>query len=176
MDGGRPLTSLASGFLSLLPSRIDPIDQATATRLAEQTLDLIALVFSLEADQAVTLSSPRDAARYRLKAVIETQLCDPALKPADVAAAAGISVRYANDLLSVDGISVGRYVLHRRLERSRRALEDPAQARRTVGEIAYAWGFSDLSHFIRRFRAAYGMTPGDYRRRAQEQAAARTAE
>jgi AraC-like DNA-binding protein len=37
-----------------------------------------------------------------------------------------------------------------------------------IGEIAFSWGFSDLSHFVRRFRAAYGMTPGDYRRRACE--------
>jgi AraC-like DNA-binding protein len=176
MDVGRPIAGLVSGFLSLLPSRIDAVDNATASRLAEQTLDLIALVFSLEADQAATLSSQRDVARYRLKAVIETRLCDPTLTPAAVAAAAGISVRYANDLLALDGFSVGRYVLHRRLERSRQALEDPAQARRTVGEIAYAWGFSDLSHFVRRFRGAYGLTPGDYRRRALERTATRASE
>jgi AraC-like DNA-binding protein len=82
-------------------------------------------------------------------------------------------VRYANDLLSQEGSSIERYVLHRRLERCRQALEDTAQANRMIGEIAFAWGFSDLSHFGRRFRAAYGMTPGDYRRRGREQEPAR---
>jgi AraC-like DNA-binding protein len=37
-----------------------------------------------------------------------------------------------------------------------------------IGGIAFDWGFSDLSHFGRRFRAAYGMTPGEYRRHARE--------
>jgi AraC family transcriptional regulator, positive regulator of tynA and feaB len=79
-------------------------------------------------------------------------------------------VRYANDLLSQEGSSIERYVQRRRLERCRRALEDPKQAHRLIGEIAFAWGFSDLSHFSRRFRATYGMTPSDYRRRASLQA------
>ena len=77
-------------------------------------------------------------------------------------------MRYANALLSQVGFSVERYILHRRLEHCRQALEDLAQARRMIGEIAFSWGFSDLSHFGRRFRAAYGLTPGDYRRRAQQ--------
>jgi AraC-like DNA-binding protein len=168
MDAGRPLTGIASVFLSMLPSRIDAVDKLTASRLADQALDFIALALSLEAGQTATLASARATALFRLKAVIDARLCDPALKPATVAAAAGISVRYANDLLSEEGFSVARYILHRRLERCRRALEDPAQAGRMIGEIAFSWGFSDLSHFVRRFRAAYGMTPGDYRRRACE--------
>ncbi|MEO8421788.1 MAG: AraC family transcriptional regulator, partial [Hyphomicrobium sp.] len=30
------------------------------------------------------------------------------------------------------------------------------------------WGFSDHSHFTRRFRAEFGMAPGDWRRALQE--------
>jgi AraC-like DNA-binding protein len=122
-------------------------------------------------EQTARPSSRREIALYRLKAMIEARLCDPALKPAAAAAAAGISVRYANDLLSQEDYSIERYILHRRLERARRALENPSQARRSIGEIAFAWGFSDLSHFVRRFRFTYGLTPGDYRRRAKERAA-----
>ncbi len=167
MDAGRPLTGLASAFVSMLPSRIDAVDKSIEPRLAEQALDLIALAFSIEADQTAVLSSVRATALIRLKAAIEARLCDAALKPAVAAAAAGMSVRYANDLLSQEGFSVERYILHRRLERCRRALEDPTQAYRMIGEIAFSWGFSDLSHFGRRFRTAYGITPGECRRRAQ---------
>ena len=42
---------------------------------------------------------------------------------------------------------------------------DPRRAHRTIGEIAFAWGFSDLSHFGRRFKAEFGVSPGEYRRR-----------
>jgi AraC family transcriptional regulator, positive regulator of tynA and feaB len=172
MDVCRPLVGLTSGFLSLLPSHIDALERSAASPLAEQTLDLIALAFSMESGKPVTLASSRAVALYRLKAVIEAQLCDPALKPAAVASAAGVSIRYANVLLSQEGSSIERYILRRRLERARRTLEDPNQAQRLVSEIAFAWGFRDLSHFARKFRIAYGLTPGDCRRRAQERAGA----
>jgi AraC-like DNA-binding protein len=169
MCASNPLTGLAAEFLALLPARLDALTGPSGSLVAEQALDLIALAYSSEAsERGVTLSSPRFVALLRLKSVVESRLRDPELKPATVAAAAGISVRYANDLLSHEGFSVVRYIQHRRLERCRQALEDAAQVHRLISEIAFAWGFSDLSHFIRRFRTAYGMTPGDYRRRAQE--------
>jgi AraC-like DNA-binding protein len=36
-------------------------------------------------------------------------------------------------------------------------------AHRHVSEIAFAWGFNDLSHFGRVFREHYGMPPRDWR-------------
>ncbi len=108
-------------------------------------------------------------ALMRLKSVIDTRISDPSLRPADAAAAAGISVRYANALLAEENSSVQRYILRRRLEHCRRAIEDPLQSHRMIGEIAFSWGFSDLSHFSRRFRAEFGMTPGELRRSRQQQ-------
>jgi AraC-like DNA-binding protein len=37
-----------------------------------------------------------------------------------------------------------------------------------VSEIAYGWGFSDMTHFGRRFKAAYGLLPSEYRRANRE--------
>jgi AraC-like DNA-binding protein len=165
----KPIAELASGFLRLLPERLDALEARASAAIAEQAIDLIALTFSTETSQGgITLSSPRAVTLLRLKSAIEARLVDPYLKPAAAAAAAGLSVRYANALLALEGFSIERYILHRRLEHCRRALEDPAQAHRTIGEIAFQCGFSDLSHFGRRYRAAYGMAPGDYRRRTQE--------
>ena len=84
-----------------------------------------------------------------------------------MAAAAGVSVRYANAVLAKNGTSIVRLIWARRLEHCRRALEDPSQVRRTVSEIAYGWGFSDLTHFGRRFRMTYGSLPSEYRRLAK---------
>jgi len=172
MEARRPLAGLTSGLLSMLPTRIESLGSVARSKLAEQALDMIALTFSLEGCRAgVNLSSCRATTLLRLKAAIECRLQDPELKPAVAAAAAGISVRYANDLLSQESSSVERYILHRRLERCRRALEDRDQDGRLIGEIAFGWGFSDLSHFARRFRAAYGFAPSDYRASAQERTA-----
>lgn len=106
----------------------------------------------------------RAAASRRVKTAIEQHLSDPDLKPVTAAAAARISVRYANQLLSAAGTSLERYILDRRLERCRLALDDPAQAHRTIGEIALSWGFADLSRFGRRFKEKYGRSPREYRR------------
>ena len=163
-----PIAGLASEFLAQLCSRLDSLDGPAGAPLAEQALDLIALAFSAELGQAVpALSSPRATALLRLKATIDARLSDPNLRPAEAAAAAGISVRYANDLLAEENFSLERYIMHRRLERCRCALEDPLQSHRMIGEIAFSWGFSDHSHFTRRFRAAFGMTPGECRRSLQ---------
>jgi AraC-like DNA-binding protein len=166
MEARNPISGLASGFLAMLAERIDELNGPAADKLAEQALDLIALALSAETDKgAVTVSSPRAVALLRLKAAIESRLCDPELKPAAAAAAAGISVRYANALLAQEGTSLERHILHRRLERCRRDLDDPAQAHRMIGDIAFNWGFSDVSHFGRSFKAQLGCSPSDYRRR-----------
>jgi AraC family transcriptional activator of tynA and feaB len=163
----QPVAGLAAEFLTMLAARNGTIEGPAKARLADQALDLIALALTA-GDGTPALSSPRASALLRLKMAIDTRLSDPNLKPAEAAAAAGISVRYANDLLAEENSSIERYILHRRLERCRSALEDPLQAHRMIGEIAFSWGFSDHSHFTRRFRAAFGMTPGDCRRLLQE--------
>jgi len=162
-----PVAELATGFLSMLTARMDSLDATVRSRVAEQALDLIALAFYDGSENAPALSSPRASALLRLKVAIDARLSDPGLKPTEAAAAAGISVRYANDLLSEEDTSVERHILRRRLERCRRALEDPLQMHRMIGEIAFSWGFSDQSHFTRRFREEFGMTPGDCRQRVQ---------
>ncbi len=169
MNPQSPLVGLASGFLSLLPARIESLDYPACAKISNQVLDLVALAMAAETHQTgTTLSSPRTSALLRLKTVTESRLSDPTLGPTSVAHAAGISVRYANVLLAQEGSSLQRYIVQRRLERCREALDDPHQAQRLVGDIAFSWGFSDLSHFGRRFKAAFGLSPRDYRQRSQE--------
>jgi AraC-like DNA-binding protein len=164
MDSRKPLAGLALGFLAMLPERIDTLDTAAAEKISELTIDLVMLTFAAESEARVTLSSRRAVMLTFLKAAIEARLHDPELKPAVAAAAAGISVRYANTLLAPEDTGLEGYIIRRRLERCRRVLEDPAQANRMIGDIAFSWGFSDLSHFIRRFKAEFGCSPGEYRK------------
>lgn len=162
----KPVAALASGFLAMLAARADAIDGSAGAKLVQQALDLVALAFEAECmSGAGALSSSRSTTLLRLKAIIEARLYDPALKPALAAAAAGISVRYANALLAQEGTSLERFIMLRRLQHCRQALEDPAQASRTVTDIAYSCGFSDVSHFTRRFKAQFGCSPGECRLR-----------
>ncbi len=159
---------LTADFIRMIPDRIDQLRAREKAQIGEQLLDLVALALAAECGKdRPALSSARATALLRLRTEIERRLSDPSLDPSKAAAAAGISVRYANALLASDGTSLERLIVSRRLERCRLALEDPAQAHRAIGEIAYAWGFSDLSHFNRRFKAAFGSSPREHRKQRQ---------
>ncbi len=160
------LGGLVSEYIRLLPSRIETLQPLEKARIAEHVLDLVALSLAAEGGKdRPALSSARAVALLRLRSAIEARLDDPSLAPETAAAAAGISVRYANALLAEEGLSLQRLIVARRLERCRMALADAQQAHRGVGEIAYAWGFSDQAHFTRRFKAAYGCSPSDFRKK-----------
>jgi AraC-like DNA-binding protein len=160
---------LASGYLAMIPDRVNALQPGVRNQIAEHLLDLAALALAAGTGKdRPPLSSGRALVLLHLRMAIENRLTDDTLDPSTAAAAAGISVRYANALLLQQGTSLERLIVSRRLEHCRRALEDPAQSQRTIGEIAYAWGFSALSHFGRRFKAEFGCSPGDYRRRRQD--------
>ncbi|WBB82533.1 helix-turn-helix domain-containing protein [Micromonospora sp. WMMD882] len=83
-----------------------------------------------------------------------------------MAAAHAVSPRYLHGLFEQQGLTVAGWIRRSRLERCRHDLADPRQRRRTVQAIAARWGFTSDAHFSRLFRAAYGVTPGEYRRQA----------
>jgi AraC family transcriptional regulator, positive regulator of tynA and feaB len=93
---------------------------------------------------------------------VDANIADPELSPTKVAAHFRISPRYLHKLLEESGKSFGRVVLERRLERS--ATDILAAGPHTaISEVAYRWGFNDLSHFSRTFRQRYGCSPSEFR-------------
>ena len=125
---GNPVSTLAMGFVEMLPQQSKTLDAIASLNIAEQALDLIALALSThQRVEGASLSSPRAIALLRLKATVERLLIEPGLKPERIATEAGISVRYAN--------SVHR-ALHQRASpsalpsRTRRLPAGPPQHRR----------------------------------------------
>lgn len=108
-----PAAALASGFLGMLPERLDALaGSTTGANIANQALDLLALAFAAHAPTGrASLTSRRAVALLTLKATIESRLCDPTLKPANAVAAAGISIRFANSLLAEEGTSLERFII-----------------------------------------------------------------
>ncbi len=62
------------------------------------------------------------------------------------------------------GLPPGRYFKFQRLNCARQLLEGTFLS---VKEITYKAGFSDVSHFVRDFKKAFGFTPRNYRLSAQ---------
>jgi len=164
ISGCDPRFGSTSSFVAMLP-RIDGSITCAAEEMAkDQALDVIAWsLLNAAALPKSRVSAARSIALLNVRTAIETRLCNPALDPQTVAEAAGISVRYANALLAEQSTSITRLIRTRRLMRCQVALEDPLQAHRTIGDIAYGWGFSDMTHFGRSFKAMYGVSPQYYR-------------
>ncbi|KAA9150723.1 helix-turn-helix domain-containing protein [Amycolatopsis acidicola] len=100
----------------------------------------------------------------RVRDHIEANLGDPALSPATVAAAHGISVRQLHVLFQGTGSTVSAWIRDRRLEHCRRDLADPLLPHVPVAAVAARWGFPGASHFGAAFKRATGQTPAQYRR------------
>jgi AraC family transcriptional activator of tynA and feaB len=157
--------ALLSAYLAALPSCVDTLDRAAQQIAQDHVIDLLGMSLLVATHRSRPgVSSARMIALLKIRAAIEARLSDPALNAATVAVAAGISQRYANTVLSGEGTSLRRLIFTRRLARCRSALEDPLQRHRTVSDIAYRWGFSDMTHFGRAFRAAYGLLPSEFRK------------
>jgi len=154
---------LMSSLLVMLPSLAGKMNSTSEEMVGSHALDLIALSLAktMEAE-CPRVSSAKALVLLSVRSVIEARLRDPSLDAQAVADAVGVSVRYVNDVLADHDTSIMRLIQERRLARCRYALQDPNQAHRTVSEIAYGWGFSDMTHFGRRFRKAYGILPSEY--------------
>jgi AraC family transcriptional regulator, positive regulator of tynA and feaB len=157
-------TGLLSDFLRVLPAHTEALT-ATAAQVSDQLLDLLAAgLWKLGGDEIPRFASSRALLRMQLRAVIERSVEDHTINARGIAGSVGIGLRYANAILSDADTSVGRLLQARRLEHCRRALADPLKMHRSISDIAYSLGFTDMTHFGRRFRQAFGVLPSDYRR------------
>lgn len=129
-------------------------------------LDLVALSLSRRSRaQTAEAANFADATALALRRAVHERLSEQGLTVATVAAAVGISERYVHKLFERSGSTFSDYVMDRRLDGAARDLNDPTMANRTIGAIAFDWGFSDLSHFARRFKQRFGCRPRDWRGR-----------
>jgi AraC-like DNA-binding protein len=142
------------------------LTEADSIRLFGVLLELVAVALSRRG-RARTMEAAGvvDARALVLRRVVEARLHEPGLTVADVAAEVGISERYVHKLMARSGTSFMDYVIDRRLDGAAKDIVDPAMKCRPIGTIAFDWGFSDLSHFTRRFKQRFGCRPRDFRAR-----------
>ena len=132
--------------------------------IGQATTDLVraALVSAIDEEP-----SRRDGWQQSLTSLVKTyiaqHLADPNLGAEPIARAMYISVRQLYKLWEAEPRPLGQWILERRLDAARRALSSPRGRNQTVAAIARRWGFADSTHFSRRFRQAYGMSPREWR-------------
>ncbi|MFQ6146951.1 helix-turn-helix domain-containing protein [Streptomyces seoulensis] len=155
-------------FLDSLTDGSCPYNPDDLPRLAAIAEDLLrALVahhLGVEAGQSE--ESRRRSLLLDIEAFVRRNLHDPDLSPGVIAGAHHLSVSHLHRLFRTRETTVTAWIRRLRLDRASRDLQDLALRDMPVHQIAVRWGFKDHSTFTRAFRAAYGMSPRDYRHNA----------
>jgi AraC-like DNA-binding protein len=158
--GDSPTGALLAGTLATLARERHRFAPAEAEAVGRHALDLLATALDATPEAGAAVFSRGSAALLtRLNAYLRDNLADPALVPARIAAAHGISVRHVHRLFHESGDTVAAAIRRGRLDRCRADLEDARQRARSITEIALRWGFNDSAHFSRVFRAQFGVSP-----------------
>ncbi|MFC4402993.1 AraC family transcriptional regulator [Gracilibacillus xinjiangensis] len=85
----------------------------------------------------------------------------------DIASSLHISKYYMSRIFKdITSLTIMQYLMRRRLIRAKYLLE--MQSHKTILEVALEAGFDSSSHFSRKFRECYGVSPSNYRNKMRE--------
>jgi AraC-like DNA-binding protein len=172
LQGRTGVGALVAQFLTQVTSRPADYRQADAPRLGRVLADLVSAQFAqvLDAEDGLPPETRTRVLTLESMDFIRRHLADPGLTPSSVAAALHISRSHLHRLFQEQGTTVAAYIREQRLENARRELADSASLSVPVHAIAARWGFKDHTTFTRNFRAAYGVTPRDFRQSGRQEA------
>jgi AraC family transcriptional regulator, positive regulator of tynA and feaB len=144
---------------------LDPVgDAEPASASADSFMPLVVydLLGALFAPPTPLGSRHNEKLFMRVCSIIKDRFADPGISPHEVAAEAGISLRYLQKLFTVRGSTCSHYITSLRLDHAARLIERRALTKtgQALSEIAYACGFRDYTYFARGFRQRFGTTPG----------------
>jgi AraC-like DNA-binding protein len=166
---GSPVHDLLVSHLQRLAASADQLAaDPGATAVGAATVELVrALVVSAADDDRLRRAVREESLPSRVREYVLAHLPDPDLSPASIAAAHNVSVRQLYKAFAADGQSLEQWVITERLELARAELASAAGRRRPIAATARACGFLDPSHFARRFRAAFGVSPHEWQQLAR---------
>ncbi|MGV9711347.1 helix-turn-helix domain-containing protein [Gordonia sp. NPDC003424] len=159
-----PIHDLMVDHISDLTRQADRLSASpVAGQLGDTSIELSRALLASAYDVHYARGMMAEVLLPRLRAHIRAHLADPALSPQSIASAHGISVRKLFRVFADAGVSVEQWIVAGRLEGARADLVRPETRHLPVAVIARNWGFTNPSHFSKRFRVMYGMSPRAWR-------------
>lgn len=161
IQGDTAALVLLRHYVASLPDRL--ADPALRALVAAHVYDLMALAIGAVGESR-ELARGRGLRAARLESIKAELTRDPTMAIHDIALRQGVTPRYVQRLLEEDGTTFSTLVTEKKLEAARAMLRSPRFGSWSIAGIAFEAGFRDLSHFNRRFRRRFGVTPSDFRR------------
>ncbi|UXT20481.1 helix-turn-helix domain-containing protein [Agrobacterium tumefaciens] len=153
-------SGIALDFLKSLARRAEEIDPREMRAIGNIASDLVVNGILSQTNDL----PPRYRLFEKLRNAISEEVRNPEFGSAELASMSGMSPRSLRRLCAENNASPARVILNARLQGARRDLATGSKVRKSITEIALDWGFSDISHFNRSFKAAFGYTPSMWRR------------
>jgi AraC-like DNA-binding protein len=165
-----PLCGVVTDHVQRLAQDADALSaDAGATALGVATIQMIkALITSAGGDDHCARDARAEALLPCILAYTRQHLTERNLTPMRIAQAHNISLRHLYTVCSSADIRIAEWILEQRLAGARRELENPVNHARKISDTATRWGFIDATHFGRRFRGAYGLTPSEFKQYSLE--------
>ena len=111
--------------------------------------------------EKITMKSSDEILMGKIMKVVNEHLDDPALNVEMLASEVGLSrVHVQRKLKELTNLSARDFIKNIRLQQAATLLAQDQKL--TISEIAYATGYTNLSHFSSSFREKYGMSPKEY--------------
>ncbi|MDW5324243.1 helix-turn-helix domain-containing protein [Plantactinospora sp. KLBMP9567] len=165
-----PLYDLVANHVSQVVQDAERLSADPAVdALGRASIELVrALLASAARAEPLTRAVLAETLLTQVRAYVRQHLADPDLRPATIAAVHNVSLRYLYKICAQADFSLEQWIIGERLQGAREELRRPASHGRTIAAVARRWGFTDPTHFTRRFRATYGLTPSEWRRISPE--------
>ena len=147
---GRSDTRAARLLFQLILDAVHDEDSTSASAERYMQLAIYDLVGALFAESDLpVVSSHTDKLFTRVSSIIKDHFADPDFGPSEVAAEAGISLRYLQKLFTARNSTCTHFIHSVRLDHAARLLHRRAllNTSQPLSEVAYDSGFSDYTHF-----------------------------
>lgn len=148
---------IAGEALRRLARDFPAIKEAETSAVLDPVLSLLSATLMTRRAPSKASRGHQDSFRSFCR-TIERNLCDSELTPAAVAAEHVVSLRYLHLVFAEQGTTFGKFLRRTRLARCHRELLQ-LHPGKTITQIAFRWGFNDMAHFSRSFKAEFGSSP-----------------
>lgn len=150
--------AVASNFLRSWATEATQLKPHDLASVSDLSIDMLAMALASIKPAGFRRSRSQAFTLKLIKSYVEQNLSNPNLNTTLIASAVGLSPRQINALFAQEDISLMRYVLQRRLERCYQDIQSQEYKKLRISDIAFHWGFNDLSHFSRTFRQQFGLS------------------
>lgn len=157
VSGASKLGMLTAAVIRHLAAFETPMDDMVADRLCTSTLDILATTLEAELTDALEQDCAGRQKLDQVKRYLLANLHDADVTIESIAAAQSVAPRTLHRLFSAEFTTPIRWLWQQRLAASYQALAEGKI--KHVTDAALSFGFTDLSHFSRAFKKAYGCPP-----------------